>query len=938
MTRSVLLTIILMIFQSVLAHAADSKSTREVEYARVSSTYGKLPISFEPNRGQLDAKVRFAARGNGHVLAIDARGVEFRTVRRSGALTLSEQIDQSGTSGQDAATFSSDAIRLNIVNANKSAALEGIHLLPGKSNYFMGNNPSDWHADIPNYEKVKIQNIYSGIDLIYYGNQRQVECDWIVAPSADPRQIKFSFDKNIEAWLDDEGNLVFGDNKQITLQRPFIFQERNERRVIISGGYKALGRGKIGFWLGEYDRSLPLVIDPVINYATYVGTSADDLGYGVVVDSAGNAYVASTTTINASKGLDIMVTKLDPSGSTSLYSIVFGGSGNDEVRSIAVNAAGEAYLAGWTYSSNFPTASAYQNSRRGASDAFITKLNASFNGFVFSTYFGGSGDDQAYDIVLGSGNNIYFSGNTSSSSDFPRLNAFQNAYGGGTVDAFVAKLNPSGSALIYSSFFGGNAEENGRGITTDISGAVYVTGRTTSTNFPTVTPFQAAYGGNYDAFIAKVSPSGTALVYSTYLGGSNQEAGHSIIVDADGNAYITGKTSSLNFPTVNAFQPSYAGGAFDAIIVKLNPSGNTLLYSTYLGGSDDEESLDIVMDSLGNLCISGFTASTNFPVVNAFQPNYGGGRFDNFVTKLDISRNALVYSSYLGGNDAENAYHMAIDASNNLYLVGWTSSLNFSPGMKSPYTGGAYDAFVAKIGDDTTITYFPQFAIGESWKTSFRIANTGASDVTGRLSFTEKGGTPFMVSGIQFSQSGNINTTASSFDLTVPAGGAIFFEANSPNPKAPVSTGWARFESAGSSLTAAETFEYQPSSSLLALVGVLPSQPMVNATILVDNDNTQSKSVAYAIANPGSQRIDARLAVVREDGTIVDDTISIPLEPGQQISEYLSERNAAYLKFRGTLVIRTGEGKPFIALAVLYRDSLFAVVPAIPVKSSKVPN
>ncbi len=359
-----------------------------------------------------------------------------------------------------------------------------------------------------------------------------------------------------------------------------------------------------------------------------------------------------------------------------------------------MDSAGNAYVTGYTGSSNFPTKNPFQGARAGSYDAFVTKLSPTGSALVYSTYLGGGGSDVGDGIVVDSTGNAYVSGQTTS-TNFPTKNPFRAANAGG-FDAFVTKLSPTGSALVYSTYLGGNGYDYAYGIALDSARNAYVTGYTHSTNFPTKNPFQGVYpGGYYTAFVTKLSPTGSALVYSTYLGGSYADVAYGIAVDSTGNAYVTGSTGSANFPTKNPFQGVSAGN-FDAFVTKLSPTGSALVYSTYLGGNSVDAAYGIALDSAGNAYVTGYTHSTTFPTKNPFQPAHA---FDAFVTKLSPTGSALVYSTYLGGsNGSDIGYGIAVDSTGHAYVSGQTNSTNFP--TKNPFqaaNAGNYDAFVTKL-------------------------------------------------------------------------------------------------------------------------------------------------------------------------------------------------------------------------------------------------
>jgi uncharacterized repeat protein (TIGR01451 family) len=558
-----------------------------------------------------------------------------------------------------------------------------------------------------------------------------------------------------------EGDLVLSANGgEVCFQKPVVYQLTGGHdpsgtnggvRRVIDGRYVLEGKNRVSFQLAAYDHSKPLVIDPVLGYSTYLGGIDNDAANGIAVDSAGNAYVTGRTasinfpTMNSIQGAnlggnDAFVTKLSPTGSALVYSTYLGGSREDQANGIAVDSAGNAYVTGVTDSTNFPTVNPFQGASAGSPDAFVTKLSPTGSTLVYSTYLGGSIQDKGYGIAVDSAGNAYVTGNTYS-TNFPTKNPFQGAKAGGpdASDAFVTKLSPTGSALVYSTYLGGSLDDFASGIALDSARNAYVTGYTGSTDFPTKNPFQGAYGGGfYDAFVTKLSPTGSALVYSTYLGGSGNDPAYGIAVDSARNAYVTGYTSSTNFPTKNPFQAANAGGFFnyDAFVTKLSPTGSALVYSTYLGGSGDDYASGIALDSAGNAYVTGGTVSTNFPIMNPVQGANAGGE-DAFVTKLSPTGSALVYSTYLGGSDYDQANGIALDSARNAYVTGWTISTNFP--TKNPFQGangggGNEDAFVTKIGlvADLQITNSAPGSVtsGSTLTYTIVVNNLGPDDAT----------------------------------------------------------------------------------------------------------------------------------------------------------------------------------------------------------------
>jgi hypothetical protein len=706
--------------------------------AKVAESYGKLPLSFEANHGQADGRVKFLSRTGGYTLFLTGD----EAVLAFGGSAAKKPAPK-GASGFGGASVSlkrypdtnpnldtnpnpatrqfmtGGVLRMKLRNANPAAKIAGTDELAGTNNYFIGNDPAKWRTSVPTYAKVKYEGIYSGIDLVYYGNQRQLEYDFIVAPGADPRRIAFDVRGAKRIRKDAHGDLLFkvGDD-EIRWHKPVVYQEKDGTRQLVAARYAITDTNRVGFEVAKYDSGRPLYIDPLI-YSTYLGGSSLDAARGIAVDSAGYAYVTGDTqstdfptTTGAFQRVcggcdvghtDAFVAKINPSGSALVYSTYLGGSYDDAGFSIAVDSAGNAYVTGWTFSTDFPTMNPLQPTYGGYgdSDAFVSKINSTGSALVYSTYLGGSYSDQGNGIAVDGAGNAYVTGSTQS-TDFPTMNALQPTYGGGYDDAFVAKINASGSALVYSTYLGGSGADEGYGIAVDSAGNAYVTGITGSANFPT-TPgvFQTTCGGNdncahYDAFVAKINPSGSALVYSTYLGGGQEDWGYGIAVDSAGYAYVTGFTYSTQFPTKNPLQPTNHGHS-DAFVTKFDPSGSALVYSTYLGGSGTDYPAAIAVDSVGSAYVTGSTQSTNFPSKNALQPAFGGS-IDAFITKINSSGLAFVYSTYLGGSSADGGNCIAVDIVGNAYVAGLTYSTNF-PTMNplQPASGGLGDAFVAKV-------------------------------------------------------------------------------------------------------------------------------------------------------------------------------------------------------------------------------------------------
>lgn len=649
----------------------------------LAQAYAKLPLSFEANTGQTSSKVKFLSRGPGYSLFLTknaeavlqlnaAKTQQTRGPKANAKVAAREPFESTVTS----------VFRLKLVNAQHPRS-EGLEQLPGKANYFIGNDPTKWRTNVPIYAKVNFHGVYPGVDLAYYGDPQRLEYDFIVAPNADPDSIAMVVD-GAKMSVDPQGNLLLKTiGGEIAFERPIAYQMVNGNRREIPSRYLLKSAHRLAFQVAAYDRSQPLVIDPVLSYSTYLGGSSfegDDIGHGIAVDSSGNAYVTGTTAsadfpttpsafqttgpaacrpgFGPCSSEDSFVTKLDLTGSTLIYSTYLGGntSKTNEAHAITVDTAGNVYVTGFTNASDFPTTpGVFQptlHSPSGGFNAFITKLNPTGTGLVYSTYLGGSGGrtdqfgqgvggDQASAIAVDASGNAYVTGGANS-MDFPTTaGAFQptshasDPINGGT--AFITKLGPDGSALIYSTYLGGSGDsvgdgDLGNGIALDSTGNAYIAGFTGSSDFPTtpgafqfVAPIPvggACSDGRGDGFVTKLNATGTGLVYSTYLGGGDFDWANSIAVDASGNAYVAGYTFSLNFPTTP--------GAF--------------------------RFLPPVKDS----CAGG---------------NSGGG--SGFVTKLNSTGTLPIYSTYISGSADDSVGSVKIDSAGDAFVTGRTFSLDY---------------------------------------------------------------------------------------------------------------------------------------------------------------------------------------------------------------------------------------------------------------------
>lgn len=647
----------------------------------------ELPIVFEPNVGQTDPRVKYLSRGPGATLFLTGE---------EAVLALSGQVLR---------------IRLEGAGPGTAAALEP---LPGVTHYYRGNDPSQWRANVPQHGRVRFAGVYPGIDLDWYAREGSFEFDFVLAPGADPGTISLAFEGTERLELSDSGDLVLHlPGGSLIFERPFSWQEVDGERREIASRY-LLKEGRIGFELAEWDRSRPLVIDPLLVWSSYLGgRDGDERVHDVAVDAGGSLYATGTTSSpdfpGASVGFldntDVFVTRLDELGRNIVFTTLLDGEDSEVGTSIAVDGKGAAYVTGQTFSDKFPLANAFQEKFNPGvglpihpCDAFVTKLTAS-GGIVFSTYLGGADWDTGEAIALDADDRVYVAG-WSFSGNFPLVNPFPEGdlrFPGS--DAFLSVLSADGQSLDYSTLLRGATHEEAFALAVDAAGNAYVAGRTESKDFPVKGQFQGDQGGT-DAFVAKIDPSASgaaSLVYSTYLGGPGTDAARGVAVDSLGQAHVTGTTGSAAFPLVRPLDQ--ANAVNEAFVATLNAQGNALLFSTFLGGSATEKGSSIAVDGSGALYVLGHTDSPDFPAVNAFQPELQGG-LDVFVAKIDPAGPALLWSSYHGGSEDEEGEELALDLRANVYLGGRVESERGFPafgGVQDTFGGGSGDGFLAKI-------------------------------------------------------------------------------------------------------------------------------------------------------------------------------------------------------------------------------------------------
>jgi hypothetical protein len=808
---------------------------------------GPAPMAFETNAGQVrgagSERVKFVARGPGYtlfltsteaVLSLNAGKAEVANwkedwraasvVRRSLSVAGRRLWDGTGNGLR-----TTDVVRLQFAGRNRPIRVVGLDRLPGSASYFVGNDPAKWRTNVATFGRVKLEQIYPGIDAIFCGRAGALEYDLVVAPGADPKAIKLEIETG--DWKPENRNskfetrnsklghrpsaienrkssvpsvvprvaapepgvvspepmriagngdlLIRASGGEVRLRRPVAYQEggagqmwrtnrkgprtrdqgqgTTDRGLLTSDSrhsslitrhflecrYVLTGNNQVHFEISKYNKSKPLIIDPVLTYSTYLGGSGYDHASAIAVDSSGNAYITGHTDsldfptsgpAQPSSGggtcgmspdvypcFDVFVTKLSASGSSVVFSTYLGGSGDDHGTGIALDSSGNAYVTGYTDSDDFPVAHAFLPQYAGGNcgsattpvpchEAFITKLNVTGSALAYSTFLGGTEQDLAGGIAVDSAGEATVVGSTSS-ADFPTTSgAFQGSFAGGTLDAFVTRLDASGSRAVFSTYLGGSAEDRGLGIALDPSGNVYVTGSTASQDFPASHALQPGNAGGTcgsatspapctDAFVAKLDATGTSVAYSTYLGGTGGDSGNAIAVDSSGAAYVAGMTTSGDFPvTSGAYQLTGGGVSVDAFVAKIKPDGSALAYSTYLGGIGQEAAYGIALDSAGQTYVTGYVNGDGFPVASPVQAR-SGGFYDAYLAKLNAVGSDVIFSTYLGGSGDEMGQGIAVGSAGNAFVAGGTFSVDFpaNSAFQAAYGGGSYDAFAAKI-------------------------------------------------------------------------------------------------------------------------------------------------------------------------------------------------------------------------------------------------
>jgi hypothetical protein len=613
------------------------------------------PISFEENQGQVDRQVRF--------LAHMGKSAVFLTPTEAVLAMYS----------QDGKKPAESDLRIQWVGGNTNAALAAEQGLPGKVNYLLGKNPADWHTDLPTYARVRYTNIYKGVDAVFYGKQGEIEYDLLLAAGADLRQIRFAFEGAKSMKVAGNGDLVLQlKDGEVRQRLPKVYQEADGKQHVLAAHY-VIGRDQtVGFAVSGIDRQRGLVIDPTLSYSTYLGSTTQDSVSSLAVDQYGRVYATGTTV------------------------------------------------------SGFPTKNPFQKVQP-MTNAFVTKFDATGTGLIYSTYLGGNSYDNGTAIAVDRLGNAYIGGDTAS-SDFPFTPGSYQSPDSDGHETFIVKLSPSGSSLVYAVRLGGGDSDELFALALDTEHRVYVTGFTCSQDFPTKNAYQSVYisqncaDGGGEAFVTRLNAAGTELDYSTYLSGTLASLGNGIAVDSSFHAYVTGRTNSSDFPvTPGAFQTQYhapagvIGSSFNGFVTRFSADGETLEYSTYLGGSVSDIGVSIAVDTSNHAYVAGNASSPDFPVTAGAFQTVRRGPNDVFVTKLATDGTSLIYSTFLGGTSSEGASSIAVDSLGQAHVVGVTDSANFpllNPIQKT--YGGAQDAFVTKLSASGAHLIYSTFLGGKA--------------------------------------------------------------------------------------------------------------------------------------------------------------------------------------------------------------------------------
>jgi hypothetical protein len=671
-----------------------------------------MPISFTENHGQWDEKALFKAEAGGVTFWYCKDEVIYQFTRDTDELLKDDNYDDSNLIKGMPEKFNkplfkkeSMVLRTQFVGANPDAEIIGENCLPYKNNYFLGNTPAKWATDVPNYSAIIYKDIWPGIDLKYHGSSKGMKYDFIVNPVANISQIRIRYDGVDNLAITSKGDLQADTRFGLIYENiPLIYQDGKQENTGLTGRYVVVEPGIYGFEVDGFNVDLPLVIDPELVYSSYFGGVGLDYASDIVTDSEQHIYIAGMTSStnlpildsydnSYNGGYDGFIAKFAPSSYQLEYMTYLGGGSRDIIFDIAIDLESNVYATGSSWSSDFPCINAYDSTKNGIPDAFISKISASGNSLIFSSFLGGSNGQQAFGIAVDSNHQAVITGFTES-NDFPLVNPLDNIYSG-NVDAFVAKFSSLGNSLIYSTYFGGSYENYAKGIAVDRNGNAYITGYTSAANFLIKNAYDSTYNGLIDAFISVIANRGDSLLYSSYFGGSGTDIGEKVFVDNDGYVFIIGSTESYDFPRSNAADSTY-GGNTDGFVFKIQLNENNLIYSTYIGGSGEDNCRGIAYSSGGSVYISGYTDSPDFNLLRTNDPSYNGNR-DGFALEIFPSGYPAA-GTYIGGSNEDNARAISCNSDNSVLISGGTLSRDFPiyNAIDSSFNGD-YDAFLIQF-------------------------------------------------------------------------------------------------------------------------------------------------------------------------------------------------------------------------------------------------
>ncbi len=697
--KSHLTPILIVFFLALLPTPIARRAQRQAQPTAAPLSSVRPPLLFEVNRGQAAPRARMLARGPGYGLSLTDRDATLALRGAGGAAVL----------------------RMRWLNANPAVAPTPLSPVQARTHYLRGAREA-WIVGAENFERALYREIYPATDLIFHGARGGLEYDFRFRPGADPSSVELAFEGTDGIEIAANGDLVLQLGERRVVQRkPVAWQDGPSGRRPVKARFRRLGPSQYGFALGSYDRSRTLLVDPFIDYATYLGAGDEEILADVAVDATGNAYVVGYTassdfpvnTGDQDQGgnEDAFIAKIAPDGATLLYSTFLGGGDNDRAWGVAVNDAGEVFVAGETRSDDFPsTVNAFlQRFGGGGRDGFAAKLSASGSSLEWATYLGDTDQDWAADIAIDAQGAAYVCGGTWSSRFPTTQGAVQTAFGGDDSDGFVIKLDPLGSRAELSTFLGGERDDEARALALGPAGDLYVTGFTRSNRFPTAPgAFQSSREGGEDAFLAKLNPAGSRFIFSTYLGGNESDFGNAVAVDPFGDVYVGGSTSSNDFPVrVPGLFPIYSEG-IDGFVAKFDSRGGAPLYATYLGGRREDTVNAIAVDANGFASVAGHTKSDDFPLsdANVIQPQRADDNGDAFWARIGEEGRFLLDSTYLGGNRLDEGRAIALGLDGAIYVGGRTLSndLAVTPGALQGGRRGENDGFLFRVVDNLEIS------------------------------------------------------------------------------------------------------------------------------------------------------------------------------------------------------------------------------------------